>query len=141
MRYYFASDHAAFDLKAAMLDMLKQQGHDVVDLGPYDTSSVDYPDYADKLAQALSADPQAQGIAMCGTGIGISIALNRHKHIRAALCHDVTGARLTRAHNDANVLVMGARLIGAETAKDVVTAFIEVAFEGGRHQRRVDKLS
>lgn len=141
MRYYFASDHAAIELKSAMFDMLKDQGHDVVDLGPYDASSVDYPDYANKLAEALSVDPDARGIAMCGTGIGISIALNRHKHIRAALCHDVTGARLTRAHNDANVLVLGARLIGIETAKDVVAAFLEVAFEGGRHQRRVDKLS
>lgn len=141
MRYYLASDHAALELKSALHEHLKDLGHEVVDLGPYEASSVDYPDFADKLADALGADPQARGLAMCGTGIGISIALNRHRHIRGALCHDVTGARLTRAHNDANVLVLGARLIGIETAKDVVTAFNEVAFEGGRHQRRVDKLS
>ena len=93
------------------------------------------------IADALATDPSAQGVAVCGTGIGISIALNRHSHIRAALVQDVTTATLTRLHNDANVIAFGDRVIGVETAKDALTAFLTTAFEGGRHQRRVEKLT
>jgi ribose 5-phosphate isomerase B len=105
------------------------------------TDSVDYPDFANALAAALSQEPQAHGVAVCGTGIGISIALNRHSHIRAALVSDVTEARLTRLHNDANVIAFGDRVIGVETAKDALSAFLSTEFEGGRHERRVAKLS
>lgn len=140
-RVYLASDHAALEMKAMLVDHLKSLDCDPVDLGPNDDSSVDYPDYAAKLAQALGADQQAKGVLMCGTGIGISIAANRHKHIRAALCKDTTDAKLTRLHNDANVVVIGARTSGPETAKDIVSAFFTTEFEGGRHQRRIDKLA
>jgi ribose 5-phosphate isomerase B len=102
---------------------------------------VDYPDYAEKLAAALKAGTALRGVLICGTGIGMSIAINRHRHIRAARCQDVTDARLAREHNDANVLVLGARTIGAETAKDCLRTFLATKFEGGRHQRRVDKMS
>lgn len=136
-----ASDHAGVDLKAHLKAHLASLGHDVLDLGPESAASVDYPDYADKLAAALKANQAEQGVLICGSGIGISIAANRHRHIRAALCHDGLSAKLSRQHNDANVLVLGARLIGSDTAKDCATAFFSTPFEGGRHQRRVDKLA
>ncbi|MDA8604498.1 RpiB/LacA/LacB family sugar-phosphate isomerase [Alphaproteobacteria bacterium] len=123
------------------MDHAVSLGHEIVDLGPDGTASVDYPDFGNKLADALATDPSAQGVAVCGTGIGISIALNRHSHIRAALVQDVTTATLTRLHNDANVIAFGDRVIGVETAKDALTAFLTTAFEGGRHQRRVEKLT
>ena len=136
-----ASDHAGVELKAQLKDHLTSLGHDVIDLGPEGTASVDYPDYADKLAATLKANHAEQGVLICGSGIGISIAANRHRHIRAALCHDGLSAKLSRQHNDANVLVLGARLIGNDTAKDCATAFFSTAFEGGRHQNRVNKLA
>jgi len=123
------------------MDHAVSLGHEIVDLGPDGTASVDYPDFGNKLADALATEPSAQGVAVCGTGIGISIALNRHSHIRAALVQDVTTATLTRLHNDANVIAFGDRVIGVETAKDALTAFLTTAFEGGRHQRRVEKLT
>ena len=135
-----ASDHAGVALKAQLKDHLTSLGHEVIDLGPDATSSVDYPDYADKLAAAIDQGQAGQGVLICGSGIGISIAANRHRHIRAALCHDGLSAKLSRQHNDANVLVLGARLIGSETAKDCATAFFSTPFEGGRHQNRVSKL-
>jgi len=113
----------------------------VLDLGAHGTQSVDYPDFADALAKALADGRARWGVAVCGTGIGISIALNRHRHVRAALCHDATSARLAREHNDANVLAMGARLIGTEVAKDCVQTFLGTAFAGGRHEQRVAKLA
>ena len=135
-----ASDHAGFDLKAAVSDLLDHRGLSVRDLGPDNTDSVDYPDMARRLVDVLLAGEASRGILICGTGIGIGIAANRHIGIRAAICHDVTTARLARAHNDANVLCLGARVIGEQVAFDCVDAFLETPFEGGRHQRRIDKL-
>lgn len=135
-----ASDHAGFDLKANIAGMLREQGRLVRDLGPEDGQAVDYPDMAKTLVQTLLADKAGFGILICGTGIGIGIAANRHAKIRAATCHDVTTARLARAHNDANILCLGARVIGLQVAQDCVDAFLETPFEGGRHQRRIDKL-
>lgn len=136
-----ASDHAGFDLKVIISRELMDRGLQVFDLGPADQQSVDYPDMADKLVQELLIGRAPRGILICGTGIGIGIAANRHKPIRAATCHDVTTARLARAHNDANVLCLGARIIGLQVALDCVAAFLDTPFEGQRHQRRVDKLS
>ncbi|QQP88990.1 ribose 5-phosphate isomerase B [Skermanella sp. TT6] len=135
-----ASDHAGFDFKASLKDSLAGQGYEVIDLGAHSTESVDYPDIAAALAGAIRDGSADRGILICGTGIGISIAANRHAGIRAALCHDTTGARLSRQHNDANVLVMGARVTGIEVAKDCVATFLATPFEGGRHSRRVDKM-
>jgi ribose 5-phosphate isomerase B len=135
-----ASDHAGFDLKADLARALAERGLEVIDLGTGDRNSVDYPDMAALLVEALAAGRAARGILICGTGIGIGIAANRHRHVRAAVCHDVTTARLARAHNDANVLCLGARIIGPEVARDCVDAFLDTPFEGGRHQRRVAKL-
>lgn len=136
-----ASDHAGLVLKDALADQLRDAGFTVQDLGTNAADSVDYPDYADKLADALAAGPAQRGVLVCGTGIGISIAANRHRHIRAALCHNATDARLCRQHNNANVLVVGARTMGAEVAADCLNTFLETAFEGGRHERRVSKMS
>jgi ribose 5-phosphate isomerase B len=135
-----ASDHAGFDLKAVIRNALEAKGVEVLDLGPEDATSVDYPDMAAKLAEAMAKGVADRGVLICGTGIGIGIAANRYPYIRAALCHDVTTARLSRAHNDANVLCLGARTIGQEVALDCVDMFLATPFEGGRHQRRVDKL-
>ena len=136
-----ASDHAGFDLKQAICDQLRADGYAVEDLGTHSKDSVDYPDFADRLAEALENGPAVRGVLVCGTGIGISIAANRHRHVRAALCGNATEARLSREHNDANVLALGARTMGAEVAADCVRAFLSTAFEGGRHQRRVSKMS
>jgi len=135
-----ASDHAGVELKRVLAEELKRMGRDVLDLGTGGSESVDYPDLADRLAEALRAKKAEQGVLVCGTGIGISIAANRHRHIRAALCHDASTARLARAHNDANVLVLGARTTGVEVARDCLKTFIETPFEGGRHEGRVAKL-
>ena len=135
-----ASDHAGFELKGAVKTELEAMGHKVLDLGTDGPESVDYPTFADALAEALRDGRAGRGVLVCGTGIGISIAANRHRHVRAALCHDSASARLARAHNDANVLALGARLTGVETAKDCVHAFFDTAFEGGRHARRVAML-
>lgn len=135
-----ACDHAGLVLKAELESALKEDGHAVLDLGTDGPASVDYPDFADALARALADGRASRGVLICGTGIGISIAANRHAHVRAALCHDVTTARLSREHNDANVLVLGARTTGIEIARDCLKAFLATPFAGGRHARRVDKL-
>lgn len=136
-----ASDHAGFELKQVLIEFLSAKGQAIIDLGTNGSQSVDYPDFADRMADALEAGKAQAGILICGTGVGISIAANRHRHVRAALCHDVTSARLSRAHNNANVLAMGARTTGPAVAIDCAEAFLAGPFEGGRHQRRVDKLS
>jgi len=141
MRIAIASDHAAFTLKSALVEYLRSAGHDVYDLGPHDESSVDYPDYGYKLAAAIAERTADRGVALCGSGIGISIAVNRHPAARAALVSEPLSARLAREHNDANVIAMGARLIGIEMAKACIDAFLSTDFGGDRHQRRVDKLS
>jgi ribose 5-phosphate isomerase B len=136
-----ASDHAGVDLKSILKEDLAALGFEVLDLGTQDEQSVDYPDMADALADAIDGQRVSRGVAICGSGIGISMAANRHRHVRAALCHDTLSAKLAREHNDANVLAMGARLIGTETARDCLRTFLNTPFEGGRHQRRVDKMS
>lgn len=141
MRIALASDHAAIELKAMLADWLRGVGHEVSDLGPHDGTSVDYPDYGYKLAAAIAASEAERGIAICGSGIGISIAVNRNPACRAALVSEPLSAQLAREHNDANVIALGARLIGPEMAKACVTAFLSTEFGGDRHQRRVDKLS
>jgi ribose 5-phosphate isomerase B len=141
MRIAIASDHAALELKAALVQWLGEAGHEVSDLGPHDASSVDYPDYGYKLAQAIASGDAERGIALCGSGIGISIAVNRNPACRCALVSEPLSARLSREHNDANVIAMGARLIGIEMAKACLDAFFSTPFGGDRHQRRVDKLS
>ena len=138
---YLASDHAGVVLREQVSAHLTLSGYIVRDLGPAKQESVDYPDYGAKLALALKQDPAARGIAICGSGIGISIAVNRFAWARAALVNDPVAARLCREHNDANVLAMGERLISPETALACVDAFMQTAFEGGRHQGRVDKLT
>jgi ribose 5-phosphate isomerase B len=141
MRIAIASDHAALALKSALVEYLRAAGHDVADLGPYDEMSVDYPDYGYKLANAIADGSAERGVALCGSGIGISMAVNRNPAARAALVSEPLSARLAREHNDANVIAMGARLIGIEMAKACIDAFLSTAFGGDRHQRRVDKLS
>lgn len=141
MRIAIASDHAAIDLKAALAEWLRAAGHDVADLGPDSSASVDYPDYGYKLAAAIADGSAERGIALCGSGIGISIAVNRNPAARCALVSEPLSATLAREHNDANVIAMGARLIGIEMAKACVTAFLATQFGGDRHQRRVDKLT
>jgi ribose 5-phosphate isomerase B len=133
-----ACDHGGFALKEAMKIALPDVTW--LDLGANSAESVDYPDFADKLADAIKAGKAPRGILICGSGIGVSIAANRHAHIRCALAHDVTSARLGRQHNDANVLAMGGRMIGDVLAKECVEVFLSTEFEGGRHQKRVDKL-
>lgn len=140
-KIFLASDHGGLNLKAAILSHLEQAGLSCEDLGPYTSESVDYPDFAAKLAIALREDSNARGILICGSGIGISIAANRHSWIRAALVHDETSARLCRQHNDANVLALGERLTGEFTALNCVDVFLNTNFDGGRHEGRVAKLS
>jgi ribose 5-phosphate isomerase B len=136
-----ACDHAGTQMKAELKELLAKRGLEVLDLGTDGPESVDYPDFADALAAAIRDGRAQRGVLICGTGIGISIAANRHRHIRAALCSDPTSARLSREHNDANVLALGARVVGIEIAKDCLTAFLDTPFEGGeRHSRRVGKL-
>jgi len=135
-----ASDHAGVDLKARIVELIGEAGHDVRDLGPEDTTSVDYPDFAHAVADAVAANEADWGILICGTGIGMSLAANRHSQVRAALCHDAFTAEMARRHNDANVLCIGARSTGPGVAEQMVRIFLETAFEGGRHQRRVDLI-
>jgi ribose 5-phosphate isomerase B len=141
MRIAIASDHAALALKAELREWLIEQGHEVADLGPDTADSVDYPDYGYKLASVLADGTAARGIALCGSGIGISISVNRNPAVRCALVSEPLSAALAREHNDANCIALGARLIGSDMAKACVSTFLATDFAGGRHQRRVDKLS
>jgi len=141
LRIAIASDHAAFTLKAELAAALTEWGHDVVDLGTYSEERVDYPDYGYKLAKAVASGDVERGVALCGSGIGISIAVNREPACRAALVSDPYSATLAREHNDANVIAMGARLIGVDQAKACLQAFLAGTFAGGRHEGRVAKLS
>ena len=141
MRIALASDHAGFPLKQELVTWLSAQGHDVADLGTHSGDSVDYPDFGAKLARSVASGDCERGIAVCGSGIGISIAVNRDRKCRCARVDDPLSAALAREHNDANVLAFGARLIGSDMAKACVSAFLGTDFAGGRHQRRVDQLS
>lgn len=137
----FASDHAGVAYKAMLIEDVRGLGHDVIDLGPNSDASVDYPDYGAKLADAIAAGHATFGVAICGSGIGISIAANRNPAVRAALCTTGLMARLARQHNDANVLALGSRIIGPDTARDCLSEFLAASFAGGRHARRVAKLT
>jgi ribose 5-phosphate isomerase B len=141
MRIAIASDHAALALKSALAAYLAEAGHQVDDLGPFDEASVDYPDYGYKLADAVASGAAERGVALCGSGIGISIAVNRNPACRAALVSEPLSAKLAREHNDANVIAMGARLTGIDMAKACLDAFLTTDFAGDRHVRRVDKLT
>ena len=141
MRIAIASDHAALELKATLVDYLTAQGHDVTDLGPNSPDSVDYPDYGYKLANAVADGSAERGVALCGSGIGISMAVNRNPACRCALVGEPLSAKLSREHNDANVIAMGARLTGSDMAKACLDAFLNTEFGGDRHARRVAKLS
>lgn len=136
-----ASDHGGVELKVQLAKDLADWGWQVLDLGTNGPDSVDYPDFAVKVAEALKSGKVDRAVLLCGTGIGISIAANRFSHLRAALVHDAFGARMCRQHNDANVLVMGGRTIGPEIARDCLRLFLDTEFEGGRHARRVAKLA
>lgn len=140
LRLAIASDHAAVELKAVLAEWLRDAGHDVLDLGPANADRVDYPDYGYRLATAVARGDADRGIALCGSGIGISIAVNRVAACRCALVAEPLSARLAREHNDANVIAMGARLIGIEMAKACVETFLGTPFGGDRHRARVDKL-
>lgn len=135
-----ACDHGGFDLKEEFKKVLHAQGFEVLDLGAHSTDSVDYPDYGAALAGEIEKGSAEKGVLICGSGIGISIAANRNPAVRAAVCHSGLTARLARQHNDANVLSLGARIVGLETALDCLNEFLTTEFEGGRHERRVAKL-
>ena len=135
-----ASDHAGFALKADLVRELQAAGHDVLDLGPQDESSVDYPDFGFALAETIASGRAARGIAVCGSGIGISIAVNRNPAVRCALVTSGLMARLARQHNDANCIALGSRIVGIEVARDCVSEFLATEFAGGRHAGRVAKL-
>ncbi len=133
-------DHGAFELKNVLADHLKSLGKEVLDCGCYDTKSVDYPDIAEKVCTEVKTGKYEFGILLCGTGIGISMAANKISGIRCALLSNEFSARMTRQHNNANVIAMGGRVVGPELAKSIVNAFMSAEFEGGRHQTRIDKI-
>lgn len=142
MTVYVASDHAGFALKETVLMWLRERGLDVVDLGPESRERVDYPDFAHSLAERVSSAESGGdlGVLVCGSGVGMSIAANRHAGVRAVVCSEAYSARLARQHNDANVLCIGERVVGEGTARDIVDAFFDATFEGGRHAARVGKI-
>jgi len=140
MKFYIATDHAGFALKEFVKEYVNSKGHEIVDLGPDSDDRVDYPDFGKKCADAVIADEGSFGILICGTGIGISIAANKVAGIRAALCHDAYTATMTRAHNDANILAFGERVVGKGVIESMIDAFCNTPFEGGRHAGRVGKI-
>jgi ribose 5-phosphate isomerase B len=135
------ADHAGFELKQIIVQHLTASGHQIVDCGTHDQTSVDYPEFGAAVARSVTAAEAERGIVVCGSGIGIVMAAGKVAGIRAATVHDVTTARMTREHNDANVIGIGARMVGEQTALDIVDAYLQASFEGGRHQRRVEKLT
>ena len=140
-KLYIGCDHAALHMKNDLIGYLNDKGYEIEDVGPYTPESVDYPVYAKKVCDKVLADKGSLGILICGTGLGMSIAANKVKGIRAAAVSEVFSAIMTRKHNDANVLCMGARVIGIETAKMIADGFLEAEYEGGRHQKRVDMIT
>ncbi|MCM3636475.1 ribose 5-phosphate isomerase B [Sporosarcina luteola] len=141
MKIAISSDHGGNRLRHEIMDLLSELGLDYEDFGPDSDESVDYPDFAKPVADGVASGKFDRGILICGTGIGMSIAANKVKGIRCALVHDVFSAKATRGHNDSNILAMGERVIGPGLAREVVTAWLDTSFEGGRHERRVAKLS
>lgn len=140
MKIAVGCDHGAFELKQVIMAYLEEKGYVYQDFGTYDTSSCDYPDVAKPVAQAVAAGQFDRGILLCGTGIGIGIAANKVKGIRAALCHDTFSAHASREHNNANILTMGQRVVGQGLALDIVEIWLNTEFQGERHQRRIDKI-
>lgn len=140
MKFVVGSDHAGFRLKERIKSWLEERGHEVEDVGTADEASVDYPDFAHAAAERIARGEADRGVLVCGSGLGMSMAANRHTGIRAAVCRDGFEARLARAHNDANVLCLGQRVIGEGAALDALEAFVATPFEGGRHERRVAKI-
>ena len=141
MKVYIGADHAGFPLKETLRDYVREKGHEVIDLGTFNEESVDYPDLAREVGEKVRENKDTLGVLVCGTGIGVSIAANKLKGIRAANVHDVNEATLSRQHNNANVVTVGARTLQPQMAKDIVDAFLATSFEGGRHQARVDKIT
>lgn len=141
MKIAICSDHGGFELKMRLIPFIESMGHEVSDFGCYSEASVDYPDFAFPMAEAVARGEFERGVAICGTGIGVSICCNKVKGIRCALCGDMLSAELTRRHNDSNVLAMGGRIIGVETAKAIVNAWLATGFDGGRHAGRIGKIS
>lgn len=140
MKLAIASDHAGFELKEKVREYLESDGHKVEDFGCYEAESCDYPDYAQKLCEAVLGNICERGVLICGTGLGMSYTANRYDGIRAALCLNTYMAEMARAHNDANVLVLGARILDASAARDIVRVWLDTPFEGGRHLRRIQKI-
>lgn len=141
MKIGIASDHGGFELKEYIKEYLEEKKIEYIDYGTNSLDSVDYPDYGEKLAKGVISKEVDKGIAICGTGIGISIACNKVKGTRAALCGDTYSARMSREHNDANVLALGGRVVGKDLAIEIVSTWLNAKFQGGRHSRRVDKIS
>jgi ribose 5-phosphate isomerase B len=141
MRIAIGSDHAGVELKSELIELLKDMGADVLDVGPNNSESVDYPDFGDKVSTAVSAAEVERGVLICGTGIGMSIVANKFRNVRAALCAEPFSARMSRLHNDSNILVIGGRVTGVELAKDITRVWMETPFEGGRHENRLKKIT
>lgn len=141
MRIALGGDHAGYEYKKALIETLQQQGYEVKDFGPYTTDSVDYPDFVHPVASAVESNEFDFGILICGSANGVAMTANKHQGIRAGIAWGKELAQLTRQHNNANILCLPARFISLEVAKECVTAFLETAFEGGRHQNRVDKIA
>jgi len=141
MKIVLGSDHAGFELKEDLRSYLAEMKIDVLDLGTYSEDSVDYPDVAVKVAEKVARGEVERGLLICGTGIGMSIVANRFAGVRAALCHDFYTARISREHNNANILVLGGRLIGKGLAREILKVFLETEFQGGRHERRLNKIA
>ena len=141
MKIAIASDHAAFELKDKIVQHLKELGHEPMDFGVYDDTSVDYPDYGVKVGKAVSEGEYERGVLLCGTGIGMSITANKFPGVRATLVYDNYTARMSRLHNDSNILVIGGRTTGISTAFDIVETWLTTPYEGGRHARRLKKIS
>lgn len=140
MFFAIGSDHAGFALKREIAEILKQHGHEYIDYGAISTESVDYPDFGEKVSLAVSSGQAERGILICGTGIGMSIVANKFKNIRASLCNELFTAKMSRLHNDANILVLGGRLVGIDLAKEIVVTWINTPFEGDRHCNRLKKI-
>jgi len=136
-----ASDHGGFSLKVDIVSFLKELGYEVNDMGPKNQNSVDYPDYGIRIAQAVTTNSNSRGIVICGTGIGMSIIVNRFPGIRGTLCSDLYTAKLCREHNDSNILIMGGRVVGHGLAREIVKVWLSTPFDGGRHQKRLDKIN
>ena len=141
MKIGIGSDHGGFALKEELKAFMEEKGLDIVDFGTTNTESVDYPDYGEAVAKAVANNEVDRGVVICGTGIGISLAANKVKGIRCALCGDVYSAKMSRAHNNANMIALGGRVVGVDLAKEILDAYLNSEFQAGRHERRVDKIS